>query len=410
VRGRAAAFADGRGSGGSRRDAGGVVGVVKLDHLYRLTDSTGIWQHARGTRPDPEFGYCLDDNARALIAAIRLLALTGESGLLDYIRHYLAFVERCQRPDGRFRNFMAADGAWLDDVGSEDAQGRAVWALGFAARHSAQAEVRLRALRCLDKALPALGQLSWLRSRAFALLGLSHWRHAEPTPELDALATRLSAPLLDAYRRTASPDWRWFEDRLSYCNARLSEALILTALDDKAAPSPAARPSGMPAPTAGAPAGPGETATPGAGAGDATAMAEAGVASLDWLCRVLEVDGCISLIGNRGWYARGGERAVYDQQAVDAAALVAACAAAHRLTGEPRFRRWAELGGAWFQGRNPGRRPLIDPDSGGCYDGLLPDGVNANQGAESLLAWLLTWCDLAEQGWLQSPASGRGPG
>ena len=129
-------------------------------------------------------------------------------------------------------------------------------------------------------------------------------------------------------------------------------------------------------------------------------MAEGGIESLEWLCGVLEVDGRLSLIGNRGWYGRGGERAVYDQQAVDACALVSACVAAHRLTGEPRFRRWADLGAAWFQGRNTAGRPLIDEDSGGCHDGLLPNGVNANQGAESLLAWLLTWCDLAEQGWL----------
>ncbi|MFI5266660.1 MAG: hypothetical protein ACHQ7M_04705 [Chloroflexota bacterium] len=323
----------------------------------------------------------MDDNARALIVAIRALALTGESGLLDYVRHYLAFVERCQLPDGRFRNFMAADGTWLDELGSEDSNGRAIWALGFAARHSAQAEVRIRALRCLDRAMVALASpspaaagegtwrsggdrerpepgLSWLHAQAFALLGLSPWRGAEPSPTVDDLIERFASALAGAYQRCSAPAWRWFEDELTYCNARLPEALLDTS------------------------------------------YAEIGLESLTWLCGVLEVDGAVSLIGNRGWYPRGGERAVYDQQAVDASALVSACAAAYRLSGDERFRRWAELGYAWFQGQNVGRRMMIDPDTGGCYDGLEAGGVNLNQGAESLLAWLLAWEDMAEQGWL----------
>jgi len=333
----------------------------------------------------------VDDNARALIVAIRALALTGESGLLDYVRHYLAFVERCQRPDGRFRNFMAADGTWLDELGSEDANGRAIWALGFAARHSAQAEVRIRALHCLDQALDALASpspaafavrvgpgegrgegtwrpggdqgrgrlgLSWLHAQAFALLGFRDWREAEPSAELDELTVRFAASLAGAFERSSRPDWRWFEDELTYCNARLPEALL------------------------------------------GTRYAGIGLQSLAWLCGVLEVDGCISLIGNRGWYPRGGPRAVYDQQAVDASALVSACAVAHRLSGDGRFRRWAELGYSWFEGNNVGRRPMVDPETGGCCDGLEAGGVNLNQGAESLLAWLLAWEDMAEQGWV----------
>lgn len=299
----------------------------------------------------------MDDNARALIVAIRALALTGESGLLDYVRHYLAFVERCQLPEGRFRNFMAADGTWLDELGSEDSNGRAIWALGFAARYSAQAEVRIRALQCLDRAQDALGRLSWLHAQAFALLGLCPWREVEPSPTVDDLVERFASSLVGAYQRCSSPEWRWFEDELTYCNARLPEALL------------------------------------------GTCYAEIGLESLTWLCGVLEVDGAISLIGNRGWYPRGGERAVYDQQAVDASALVSACTAAYRLSGDGRFRRWAELGYAWFLGENPGRRAMIDPETGGCYDGLEVDGVNLNQGAESLLAWLLAWADLAERGW-----------
>lgn len=313
-----------------------------------------MYQHAKYSRPNPEFGYCIDDNARALIVAVRAHHLTGDNGLLDYVRHYLAFVERCQRPDGRFHNFMSADGAWLDDVGSQDSQGRAVWALGFAAQRSAQVEVRTRALECLDSALPALADVTWLRSRAFALLGLSLWQAAEPSASVATLADRFGAELVAAYERSAAPEWLWFEDRLTYCNAQLSEALL------------------------------------------GTRWPQVGLDSLAWLCGVMEVDGVVSLIGNHGWFTRGGTRAVFDQQPVDAAALVSACCAAYARSGEERFRRWAQLAYGWFTGQNVLGTSLIDPETGGCFDGLQASGPNENQGAESLLAWLSASLDMLE--------------
>lgn len=318
-----------------------------------------MYQHASGSRPNREFGYCLDDNARALIVAIRAHALTGDNSLLDYVRHYLAFVERCQRGDGRFHNFMSDDGHWLDEIASEDCHGRAIWALGFAARHSLQSEVRVRALRCLDQSLAMPASLAAFRSRAFALLGLDHWRQAEPSPGLDALITQHASALVNAYQLSASADWQWFEDELTYCNARLPQALLVTA-----------------------------------------GYEEVGLNSLAWLCQLMEVDGYISLIGNDGWYHQTGRRAVYDQQPIDACALVSACIAAYRYSGDDRFRRWAELAYEWFRGRNVGRCSMLDPDIGGCFDGLTPTGVNLNQGAESLIAWLLAWEDVSEMGWL----------
>jgi hypothetical protein len=334
------------------------VRPIILDHLYRLTDNTGIRQHARGARSNPDLGYRLDDNARALIAAIRAHARTGDNGLLDYIRHYLAFVERCQRPDGRFRGVMAADGAWLDELASDDGHGRAISALGFAARRSAQTEVRVRALRCLD------ATLGWLRAgdfpprmAAFTLLGLDSWRAAEPSDELEILFERLSAGLAEAYRAHAAPDWRWFADELTSNSAALPEALL------------------------------------------ATRHREIGLEALAWLCSVVEVDGRFSLVGDRGWYRRGGVRAVFDQRPVDAGALVSACVAAYRAGAGERFRRWAELAFAWFEGGNVAGQPLVDPKTGGCHDGLEPYGLNPNQGAESLLAWLLACEDMAQIAW-----------
>src|SRR5581483_8922681 len=273
--------------------------VLRLDHLYRLTDNVGIYQHAKLSRPDPAFGYCIDDNARALIAAIRAHRLTGDNSLLDYVRHYLSFVERCQRPDGRFHNFMASDGTWLDEVGSEDSQGRTIWALGVAAQHSPQIEVRVRALKILDQALPALWGLREPRGLAFSLLGLREWRQAEPATQIDELAVAFADGLVESYRRCAGSGWYWFEDVVTYCNARLPQALMDTQWQSQ------------------------------------------GMESLAWLCEQMHPRGWTSLVGNRGWYPRGGSKADHDQQAIDACATVSACVSAYRCSGDDRFRQWA---------------------------------------------------------------------
>lgn len=332
----------------------------KLDHLYRLTDDIGLYQHAHGAEPNPAFGYCLDDTARALVVAIRAHALTEDPRLTSYIERYLAFVERAQRPDGAFRNFMGADGAWLEDVGSDDSNGRAVWALGFAAHHGPSPDARLRSLHALTLATTAVKAHRFLRAKAFSLVGLQHWLAVEPSPAADELADTSVRNLCQEFSRHAGPGWRWFEDELTYCNAALCEALI------------------------------------------GTAGQEVGLESLLWLCQTLEQDGVISLVGNDGWYLRGGRRAIFDQQAVDAAAVSSACIAAFRATGDHRFERWGRMAYGWFLGENVIRRRMVDDVTGGCYDGLQPSGPNLNQGAESLLAWLSAQEDMLELGWLDA--------
>ncbi len=264
------------------------------------------------------------------MVGLRAHALTGDNALIDYIRHYLAFVERAQRPDGRFRNFAGADGEWLEEVGSQDSQGRAVWALAFAAATTKQSEVRIRALKCLDLALPRLHELTPIRSRAFALIAVNYWRAVEPSARLDDLERQLTTTLTEAYQSARSEGWLWFEDVLTYSNAQLSQALL-----------------------------PGESS-------------DVGLASLAWLCEQMETDGVMSLIGSNGFYHRGGPRAVYDQQSVDAQATLAACLLAWRTSGDERFRRWADMAYGWFLGRNVGHRQMIDEETGGCYDGLTP--------------------------------------
>lgn len=332
---------------------------LNLEHLYRMTDEVGMFQHAHYSLPDPAHGYCVDDNARALIAVLRAFEITGVQGLTSYIDLYLRFVERCQRPDGAFHNFMSAEGQWLDEVGSEDSHGRAAWALGFVAARSAESGFRERALRCLRRALPCLSTQTWLRANAFTLLGLQQWQTMESLPELRLASEQLADRLAQAYMSCAGEGWQWFENQLTYSNAVLSQALLGTKHRD------------------------------------------IGLVSLAWLCQVMELPdrGCMRLIGNQGWFSRGGQPAEYDQQAVDARHTVTACVAAHRVSGDDRFKNWGQMAYEWFLGRNTLGASLIDPSTGGCFDGLSPTGPNLNQGAESLLAWLLATEDVIEAGW-----------
>ncbi len=318
----------------------------------------GMYQHAAGSEPNPEFGYCLDDNARALIVVLRAHLLTRQPLLLQYAGRFLNFVERAQRPDGRFMNFMDAGGAWLEQVGSDDSNGRAVWALGFASRYAPDNTLRGRATRLLARAVPAIEAHTFLRAKAFSLIGLQHWLAVDPPAA--SVAIGLAADLAGAFEDCATKAWRWFEPELTYCNARLCEALI------------------------------------------GTNFQHIGLMSLDWLCEIMECDGMLRLIGNRGWYRRDGTRAIFDQQPVDAAATSSACVTAYRATSEPRYARWARMAFDWFQGHNTTHERMVDDATGGCYDGLQPAGHNTNQGAESVLAWLLTQEDSLELAWLDS--------
>ena len=321
---------------------------MRLDHMYRLTDARGLYQHANGITPNPQFGYCLDDNIRALIVALRAMPFIRDSRLPAAAAVYLDFTERAQRPDGRFRNFMAANGDWLEDVGSEDANGRAVWGLAYALLAAPNVDTRRRALRLLNRALEAAASLTALRARAYLLIGLKHWMAVMPGDEARLVASRVADAIALQYRTAADGNWRWFEDRLTYCNACLPEALLGTAYHSLA------------------------------------------LEALDWLCQTMENSGVLSLVGNQGWYPKGGLPARFDQQPVDAAAISAACLEAYQRTSEPRFERWNRLAHAWFLGANVTEEVMVDPQSGGCYDGLTEAGHNANEGAESLLAWLST--------------------
>ncbi|MGQ9574786.1 MAG: glycosyltransferase family 4 protein [Thermoguttaceae bacterium] len=338
--------------------------VLKLDHLRLMTDDTGMLQHAVFTVPNYDEGYTTDDNARALITAILLeqFGQGGQAGVSRLGARYLAFLWHAFNPaTGRFRNFMAYDRRWREECGSEDSHGRALWACGFVVGHGVQSELRGLASRLLKQALPAALEFTSPRAWAFTLLGVHEYlqrfygdRTAQQAREI------LTQRLMDLYSQASSPDWVWFEDRLTYCNAVLPHALIV---------------SGQ--------------------AMSRQDAAETGLRTLQWLSEVQCCEaGHFVPIGSNGFYVRGGERARFDQQPLEAQTSVSACLAACRLTGQRRWQKEADRVFEWFLGRNDLGLPLYDPATGGCHDGLHPDRVNQNQGAESTLAFLLSLLEI----------------
>lgn len=333
---------------------------LNLNHLQLMTDSTGILQHAMFCVPNYGEGYTTDDNARALEVAVLLEQSGGEwaslsSGLAS---RYLAFLWHAfNGANGRFRNFMSYERRWQEEKGSEDSHGRAIAACGTVVGRSKQTQLCGLASRLFDQALPATLEFTSPRAWAFVLLGIEKYlkRFSGDRSAQNARDT-LAQRLFDLFQRTAQPDWTWFEDRLTYCNAVMPQAMIA-----------AGRSLGR------------------------QEMLDVGLRSLAWLMDVQRSEeGHFVPIGTNGFYIRGGQRARFDQQPVEAQATVSACLEAYLATGERRWRRDADLAFEWFLGRNDLKLSLYDPTTGGCHDGLHPDRVNQNQGAESTLAFLIS--------------------
>jgi glycosyltransferase involved in cell wall biosynthesis len=339
--------------------------ALKLDHLYRMTDHTGIVEHAVFVIPNYPEGYTTDDNARALIVAILAeeFGAGPRSGAIDLASRYLAFLWLAFDPiTKRFRNLLSYERQWQEPEGSEDSHGRALWGLGTVLGRSRDAGWRGAAGRMFEQAVPAAIDFKSPRACAFALLGLQEYLDSFPGDRAalgasDTLANRL----LNAYRAHRTDDWKWFENSLSYSNARLPQALIR---------------AGMRAANEG--------------------MVSGGIESLDWLLSIqrCEVKGHFVPIGSEGFYSKTTEKARFDQQPVEACAVVSACLQAHRATGKSRWRKEAWSAFNWFLGDNDLQVALYDPHTGGCRDGLHPDRPNENQGAESTLSFLMALLEM----------------
>jgi len=327
---------------------------LKFDHLIHLSDTTGIQQHARWSIPDPSWGYTLDDNARAFVVALRGYIQTGDAALVEWARRYLSFMMYAQRDDGLFRNFASYDRQWLEDTGSPDSNGRALWALGYGARVAPEAGMREACVWLFDRARPHIDRLRDTRAASFTLLGCVEMHRADHDPlAMRAYVDNLAAHLAGLFERNSGQDWQWFENGLTYGNATLSQAMLATGLV-----------TGL------------------------RRYTDIGQRSLDFLIDVMFAGDHLDLIGQNGWYMRGGRRAVFDQQPIDAGCMVEALVFAQDVLGEKRYGELADVAMAWFYGQNRTHQPIYDEDTGGCFDGLTPEGVNRNQGAESTLAHL----------------------
>ncbi len=340
--------------------------LLNLSHLFSLTDDTGILQHAVSIVPNYKEGYTTDDNARALILTTMLEEITQETKhKVDKLAiHYLSFLLYAFNPTlGRFRNFLSYDRRWLEESGSEDSHGRALWSLGIVLGRSKSHELRGVAGRLFSIALPATLQFTSPRAWSFILIGIHEYlRRFSGDRVAQNVQEVLAEKLMDLYRRNSSADWPWFEDILTYSNAKMPYALLLC----------------------------GQRLS-------RNDMKEVALTTLDWLTAIQQSKGgFFEPIGSNGFYRRGGERAYFDQQPIEAFGMILACLEAYRVTAENRWYKEAQCAFEWFLGRNIGRLPLYDPTTGGCCDSLHSDRISENQGAESTLAFLLSLLEMRQ--------------
>jgi glycosyltransferase involved in cell wall biosynthesis len=336
---------------------------LRLDHLLRMTDSTGIFQHATYSLPNFREGYCTDDNARALVLTVLLEELGEDTPeLRRAATAYAAFLDFAFEPKtGTWRNFLSFDRRWLEENGSDDSLGRKIWALGACAGRSQRRDLQMWASHLYEPALRAVVETTSPRAWAFALVGIHDYLRKLSGDRLaNQIRDLLTSRLIELYRSAASGEWPWFEDTVSYDNARLPHALIL--------------------------------------AGRWTSNGEAleiGLGSLRWLSQVQRSPGGgFRPVGSNGFFHRGQRPAEFDQQPIEAGAMVSACIEAYRTTDDRFWLDEAHLAFEWFLGRNDLGLPLYDSRSGGCFDGLHEDRVNQNQGAESTLAWLAALAEM----------------
>ena len=349
----------------------GQLPEIKLDHLFRMSDSTGIFQHASFTVPNFAEGYCTDDNARALVLALMLQKLGhGSPRLGEQAATYAAFLNHAfDRERGRFRNFMSFDRRWLEEVGSEDCHGHALWALGLCVGQTGMGNLQLLAAQLFEQALPIAAEFTSPRAWAFTLVGIDEYlRRLSGDRRANQIRETLTAKLMQRHADAATEDWHWFEDMVSYANAKLPHALILSGRCMNDAP-----------------------------------MLETGLKALRWLVRIQTTEaGSLRPIGSNGFYQRGQERALFDQQPIEAQTTVSACIEAYHATSDLFWVAEARRAFEWFLSRNDLGLALYDATTGGCRDGLHMDRVSQNQGAESTLAFLLA---LAEMQTLQNTLS-----
>jgi len=333
-----------------------IMPKFSLTHVLRLTDDTGIVQHAKYGIPNLKEGYCLDDNARALIMALMAYQRSKSREAFELLPVYLSYIHYMQTEDGNFRNFLSFNRQYLDELGSEDSFGRTIWALGYLIGCAASNSYREFALELFHKSYKHFKALSHLRGMANTIIGIAHYLKVVPGDEgMVNEMIRLTQPLIDAFDNTQSDDWQWFEEKMTYDNAILPLALLHSCEitgNEKAK--------------------------------------QVALKSMAFLDQLTLSSGYLSPVGNDGWYYRGGTFPTFDQQAIETMAMVLMHFQAYKIFHKPQYIEKMFLSYKWFLGENTLRAPLYDHETKGCCDGLLPTGINRNQGAESTLAYLIS--------------------
>jgi hypothetical protein len=328
---------------------------VRLDHLLSLTDHIALLQHAKFSVPARKEGYTVDDNARALVFASKAIKLWPDQRLPKLQRKLLSFLLLMQEEDGKFHNFMDFSQRIPDESTVGDHLGRTIWAAGRVINSDLPRGMRASAQLIFDRALPWVRESTSPRTKAYACLGL-HERLRFETEDANLMTNlkEIADSLVLLYNRNRVSDWEWFENILSYDNARLSQALLVAY-----------------------------QSTP------HQVYLKVADESLRFLGKVTTIDEMYVPIGNEGWYVKGGRRALYDQQPIEAGAMVEAATLAYKLTGSESYEQMTRQALGWFFGLNTKMTKLYDESTGACSDGLNSAGLNENQGAESTLAFLV---------------------
>ena len=335
---------------------------LKIDYLRTLTDDTGVFQHAKFCIPKRNEGYTTDDNARALIAVVKYLKLRNDKTVKSLANIYLALLNHMQKQDGIFHNYLCYERTFLDGNGSPDAAGRALWACGCVMNSNLPKDMQLVAKDIFDRGLPWVFKSTSLRFIAAALTGLYEYYQVNSEDNIKQNAEQLGDSLVQHFKDQTKDDWYWFEPHLTYDNARLPQALFLAYTMVKKL--------------------------------EFRLVAEK---AMDFMINTQIIDKIFVPVGNDGWYKRGGNRPFYDQQPLEAAAMVDAAVDGYIATKNRKYMDIAKKAFDWFMGKNSCKTVMYDNKTGGCYDGLSENYVNRNQGAESAIYYLLARMKLEEK-------------
>jgi len=331
--------------------------ILSLDGLNALTDETGILQHTKFSTIDRRKGYTTDDNARALIAVLRYHEMYKDPSSIGLADKYLTFLLHMQKEDGRFHNLLGFDRAFKDEVGSEDCMGNALWASGYTLNSTAPEEMKIVAKEMFDRGLPPVHNFTSPRAKALTLIGLHHYNKAFPEDRnILKNVGKLASGLVHQYRVESDEGWCWFESYLTYSNPRLPQALFSAFESTKK-----------------------------------DTYLEVALNSFNFLIEVQMVDDVFVPVGTKDWYIKKGEKALYDQQPIEASCMVEAAIDAYKHTRDERYLRTAENSFEWYHGKNVKSIVIYNEETGTCYDGITNEGLNLNQGAESTLSYYLAY-------------------